>query len=155
MTSIFPSLPLELRNKIYDYVLYDHDFITHGLPPIYKTELNLTQELYSYREFVISLSWFGCYTAFGEPALKRGSCELWLPSGLLDKCERFRKVAGRKGLVVQCWSIVWCSWDEEEERLLNWLLDAIAQTFGDKGVETNTIYVIAGHLDLYRTEEDF
>ncbi|KAI5239724.1 hypothetical protein E4T42_08600 [Aureobasidium subglaciale] len=152
MTSIFPSLPLELRNKIYDYILYDHDFIIHGLPSLYKTKLNLTQELYSYRKFMIpfvitqhSLSWFGCYTAFGEPALKRGSCELWLPSGLL----------GRKGLVVRCLSIVWCSWDEEEERLLTSLLDGIAQTFGAKGVETDTRYVIAGHLDLYRTDEDF
>lgn len=50
----FTSLPLELRNQIYDYVLSDgHDILTDGMPALYKVHPDMTRELYSYRDFMI------------------------------------------------------------------------------------------------------
>lgn len=52
----FLSLPLELRNQIYGYVLSDgHDIIHNGLPSLYKVHPEITREIYSYRDFVIAI----------------------------------------------------------------------------------------------------
>lgn len=53
----FLSLPLELRNRVYDYALSDgHDVIHDGLPSLYKVHPEITTELYSYRDLVIAIS---------------------------------------------------------------------------------------------------
>lgn len=52
----FLSLPLELRNQIYDYALSDgHDIITDGMPALYKIHPAITRELYSYRDLIITI----------------------------------------------------------------------------------------------------
>lgn len=54
-TSLF-SLPLELRNQIYDYTLSDgHDIVHDGISALYKTHPAITRELYSYRDFPIRI----------------------------------------------------------------------------------------------------
>jgi hypothetical protein len=53
----FTSLPLELRNIIYDHVLSDpHDILNFGIPPLYQVHPLITTELYSYRKTIITIS---------------------------------------------------------------------------------------------------
>lgn len=55
MTS-FRSLPLELRNIIYDYALEDdHDIFTDGLPTLFSVCPHITGEIYSYRSIVTTV----------------------------------------------------------------------------------------------------
>lgn len=55
MTS-FRSLPLELRNMIYDYALDDeHDIFADGLPALLKVCPEITREVYSYRNIVTTV----------------------------------------------------------------------------------------------------
>jgi hypothetical protein len=55
MTS-FRSLPLELRNIIYDYALEDdHDIFTDGLPTLFSVCPHITREIYSYRSIVTTV----------------------------------------------------------------------------------------------------
>lgn len=52
----FLSLPLELRNKVYDYAISDgHDIIADGTPPLYEVHPEITRELYSYRNSIVKV----------------------------------------------------------------------------------------------------
>jgi hypothetical protein len=52
----FISLPLELRNMIYDHVLSDpHDILNFGIPPLYQVHPSITSELYSYRKTITTI----------------------------------------------------------------------------------------------------
>jgi hypothetical protein len=52
----FTSLPLELRNIIYDHVLSDpHDILNFGIPPLYQVHPLITTELYSYRKTITTI----------------------------------------------------------------------------------------------------
>jgi hypothetical protein len=53
----FQSLPLELRNMIYDHILSEpHDILNFGIPPLYKVHPTITSELYSYRKTITTVS---------------------------------------------------------------------------------------------------
>lgn len=53
----FHSLPLELRNIVYDYALQDdHDFFADGVPALFKVCPHITSEIYSYRKTVTTVS---------------------------------------------------------------------------------------------------
>ncbi|CAD0094536.1 unnamed protein product [Aureobasidium mustum] len=56
MTSFY-SLPIELRNAVYDYALQDdHDFFADGVPALFKVCPEITQEIYSYRKTITTIS---------------------------------------------------------------------------------------------------
>ncbi|KAI4718355.1 hypothetical protein E4T48_05438 [Aureobasidium sp. EXF-10727] len=49
----FNSLPLEVRNMIYDYALDpNHDIFTNGVPALLRVCPHLAREIYSYRKIV-------------------------------------------------------------------------------------------------------
>jgi hypothetical protein len=51
------SLPLEIRNMIYDHVLSEpHDILTNGIPSLYKVHPAMTSELYTYRKTITTVS---------------------------------------------------------------------------------------------------
>lgn len=88
----FHSLPLELRSMIYDYALHeDHDYLTNGVPALFKVCPNITKEIYSYRKTITTMS----ITAAAP----------WPPLESEDqhfgKITRFKQKQQTKGLVVK------------------------------------------------------
>ncbi|KAI5256791.1 hypothetical protein E4T42_01486 [Aureobasidium subglaciale] len=56
MATGFLTLPLEIRNKIYDYALEEeHDYFVKGVPALLKISPSLTREIYYYRKIVTTL----------------------------------------------------------------------------------------------------
>ncbi|KAH0371017.1 hypothetical protein KCU65_g2151, partial [Aureobasidium melanogenum] len=54
-TSLY--LPLELRSMVYDYALHEeHDYLTNGVPALFKVYPNITAELYSYRKTITTMN---------------------------------------------------------------------------------------------------
>lgn len=50
------SLPLELREMIYDhYLQHPHDIVTNGIPPLFKVRLSITRELYSLHDIITTI----------------------------------------------------------------------------------------------------
>jgi hypothetical protein len=94
----FKSLPLELRNMIYDLALSNpHDILTDGLPPLYKVHPSITKELYTYRKTITTVnisrsSPYPAYSASEEPPL--------LQIKLHALINRFNEKADVKGIVV-------------------------------------------------------
>ncbi|KAI4856449.1 hypothetical protein E4T45_02084 [Aureobasidium sp. EXF-8846] len=94
----FKSLPLELRNMIYDYALSDsHDILTNGLPSLYKVHPSITRELYAYRKTIttVDISHSSPYpgpSASEEPPL--------LQIKLLALVKKFDEKTNVKGIVV-------------------------------------------------------
>lgn len=87
----FHSLALELRSMIYDYALHEeHDYLTNGVPALFKVCPNITKEIYSYRKTVTTMS----ITA-STPWLPENENQHW------DKIARFKRKQQTKGLVVK------------------------------------------------------
>jgi hypothetical protein len=96
----FQSLPLELRNMIYDHVLSEpHDILKFGLPPLYKVHPSITKELYSYRKtittvFITHRSVYPCHEDAEIP-------QPLLQTRLLALVRRFEEnIKMAKGIVV-------------------------------------------------------
>ena len=85
------SLPLELRNAVYDYALQDdHDFFADGVPALFKVCPEITREIYSYRK-IITTTIINAHT----PGPLETKDQNW------DKITKFKQKKNTKGLVVK------------------------------------------------------
>lgn len=98
----FLSLPLELRNRIYDFALSDgHDVISDGTPPLYKVHPEITRELYSYRNFIIKVS------LTQDSPWPDDQPQPFLRARLLELQDKFdAKKAGKNSLIVLLTAVV-------------------------------------------------
>ena len=100
MASNLMSLPLEIRDQIYDYVLSDdHDIFAHGVPALLKVRLELTQEIYSYRRLTSTIPITDNNLFLTEPEFTHQ------PNEALRKISRFENDTRKKALLVVCKSI--------------------------------------------------
>ena len=93
MATGFRSLPLEVRNMIYDHTLEDdYDIFAKGVQAILKVCPEITREIYSYRRIYTTI----IVTEFPQ------RMDPFQINRIFGKAKRFNMVEGRKGLVVRC-----------------------------------------------------
>jgi hypothetical protein len=87
MSSGFLSLPLELRNRVYEYALEDDvDILLKGVPSILRVSTEITRQIYEYRNITTTIEYSG---------------ENDIPANLAQRVLDFKKVPGRKQLIVK------------------------------------------------------
>ncbi|KER00572.1 hypothetical protein AUEXF2481DRAFT_24884 [Aureobasidium subglaciale EXF-2481] len=175
MATGFLTLPLEIRNKIYDYALEEeHDYFVKGVQALLKISPSLTREIYYYRKIVTTLpilrtDYRQSRSLATNPEQTAYGTGFWSPrlDGILDKVKKFEEAKDRKGLVVRCgavsrqsgrvYSTCRCGGFHSEmgmsdEQILRYLVKCVAEGFKAKGLES--VVVVACLLESEPAQDE-